>query len=102
MKSHPLFFLCFLCFIIAMSPMTLAQEVDQSKPSGRGNGTQDVLPMITLAVSTLECSVCKKKAELWYTEAFRRLGYRFSYELYPSQRSLVEANSGVVDGMLFV
>ena len=33
-----------------------------------------------------------------YTEAFKRLGYRFTYNIFPPQRGLIEADSGRVDG----
>lgn len=33
-----------------------------------------------------------------YTEAFRELGYRFEYKVYPSKRSSLYANKGYVDG----
>jgi polar amino acid transport system substrate-binding protein len=33
-----------------------------------------------------------------YSEAFKRLGYRFTLVSLPGERSLVDANSGVVDG----
>lgn len=33
-----------------------------------------------------------------YTEAFRRLGYRFAYEVYPLARCTVLAEEGAVDG----
>ncbi|WP_051249664.1 hypothetical protein [Maridesulfovibrio zosterae] len=37
-------------------------------------------------------------AELIYTEAFRRLGKEFRYNVFPAKRSSLMANSGKVDG----
>ena len=36
--------------------------------------------------------------ERLYGEAFRRLGYQFAYQVYPSKRASVMANGGEVDG----
>lgn len=36
--------------------------------------------------------------ELLYSEAFKRLGFTFTYKVYPSKRSSVMANDGEVDG----
>ena len=36
--------------------------------------------------------------ERLYGEAFRRLGYQFAYQVYPSKRASVMANAGEVDG----
>lgn len=33
-----------------------------------------------------------------YREAFRELGYRFTYKIFPSKRSSLNANRGIVDG----
>ncbi|WP_320169401.1 transporter substrate-binding domain-containing protein [Maridesulfovibrio sp.] len=39
-----------------------------------------------------------KHVSLILSEAFRRLGYRFQLESYPSKRALKNSNSGAVDG----
>jgi len=39
-----------------------------------------------------------KYAELLYTEAFRRLGFGFVYEVYPLKRCSAMADAGAVDG----
>jgi len=39
-----------------------------------------------------------RSAELVYTEAFRRLGMKFRYEIYPAKRASMMINTGQVDG----
>lgn len=39
-----------------------------------------------------------KWAELVYTEAFNRLGYKFEYVVYPPKRSSMEVGFGRIDG----
>ncbi len=39
-----------------------------------------------------------RAAQLFYTEAFRRMGYGFALEGLPLERALVEANAGRLDG----
>ncbi len=38
--------------------------------------------------------------EMLYTEAFKRLGYKFNHHAYPSKRSSQMTDSGLADGQL--
>jgi polar amino acid transport system substrate-binding protein len=53
---------------------------------------------IVFAMQNLGCDMCNRAMELFYKEAFSRLGYTFAYNLYPLKRSLAESNAGRIDG----
>ena len=57
----------------------------------------------TIVLSTIAPESLSYFSELSeiYSEAFRRLGYRFRLVSLPGERSLIDANSGVVDGEAF-
>lgn len=101
MKICDLFFCCCFCFIIAISTSGLAQEIGKDNPIGQKTDAEDDIRTIRLSVSMADCAVCARKAELCYTEAFKRLGYRFDYNVNPPQRGIVESNSGRLDGEAF-
>ena len=53
---------------------------------------------VVFAMHNLGCDMCNRAMELFYKEAFSRLGYTFAYNLYPLKRSLSESNAGRIDG----
>ncbi len=53
---------------------------------------------IVLAVNQQGCGVCVRTIDLLYTEAFGRIGYEFAYAFHPLKRSLLESDSGRIDG----
>lgn len=53
---------------------------------------------IVFAMHNRGCDMCNRSLELFYKEAFSRLGYTFAYNLYPLKRSLAESNAGRIDG----
>jgi len=76
---------------LSVSCCGIAFAIDDTK-SGKG-GKQ-----VTLAMNMTGCRFCTKIIDLMYTEAFNRLGYGFAYSFYPLKRSLLESDSGRVDG----
>lgn len=54
--------------------------------------------LVVFAMHDLGCDMCNRAMELFYKEAFSRLGYTFAYNLYPLKRSLSESNAGRIDG----
>nr|WP_320190604.1 ABC transporter substrate-binding protein [uncultured Desulfobacter sp.] len=53
---------------------------------------------IVFAMHNLGCDMCNRAMELFYKDAFSRLGYTFAYNLYPLKRSLAESNAGRIAG----
>nr|WP_319495162.1 transporter substrate-binding domain-containing protein [uncultured Desulfobacter sp.] len=53
---------------------------------------------IVFAMQNLGCDMCNRAMELFYKDAFSRLGYTFAYTIYPLKRSLAESNAGRIDG----
>ena len=53
---------------------------------------------VVFAMHDLGCDMCNRAMELFYKEAFSRLGYTFAYNMYPFKRSLSESNAGRIDG----
>lgn len=53
---------------------------------------------VVFAMPNLGCDICNRVMDLFYKEAFSRLGYTFAYNLYPLKRSLSESNAGRIDG----
>ncbi len=101
MKGCYLFLYFFICFILNVSTTGFGQETGSKSSINQSTSSGFEGKAITLAVSTVDCTVCVRKADLWYTEAFKRLGYGFDYNIYPSKRGLIESNSGRVDGEAF-
>lgn len=66
-------------------------------PTGIYSGDTSKGEMV-FAVNHSGCRFCNRVLSLVYTEAFRQLGYKFSYTLYPLKRSLMESNSGRIGG----
>jgi polar amino acid transport system substrate-binding protein len=91
-----------LWFSLVSSLFTVA--VDGSPAQAQENaGDQQPLAHINrdpivFAMHNIGCDMCNRAMELFYKEAFSRLGYTFAYNLYPLKRSLAESNAGRIDG----
>jgi polar amino acid transport system substrate-binding protein len=101
MRVCRLFLCLFICFIFSVSNTVFGQDTDTNSSKNQSMGSGIERKTITFGISVLDCTVCIRKADLWYTEAFKRLGYGFDYNIYPPVRGLIEVNSGRVDGEAF-
>ena len=60
-----------------------------------GDQSRDTLRM---TMAKLETTFYFRLAKLVYSDAFSRLGYKSEVYSFPSERALIEANSGRLDG----
>jgi polar amino acid transport system substrate-binding protein len=92
----PVFFYLIHAFfcpgLILAGPKTQDQKTDLKAKNGEQGEIvfSTVFPEITPKYKTFKAL---------YTEAFRRLGYGFQIFPYPSERALIDANSGRIDGV---
>ncbi len=87
-----------ILFVILASNPAIAQDTNQlSKkfdPESEKSGQKEIVFSMSKNAST--CSF--EFVLLFYTEVFRRIGYKFRLKACPAERCLQEANSGNVDG----
>lgn len=83
-------------FMIFFSVMMISPTAYGDAASA-GKQTESEHTIVLSTVTPRSISVFNQLS-LVYTEAFKRLGYRFRLVSLPGERSLVDANSGVVDG----
>jgi polar amino acid transport system substrate-binding protein len=83
--------------LVALQSAAFAQP-SPSSPSSKDPAPADQQAVIKLAIPELEGTFLYKFSALKFTEAFKRLGYRFELHALPSERALRESNSGHMDG----
>ena len=75
---------CFLVFFLLSFPASANDSMTST--------------IVLAYVEDAENSIIHEKAHLIYTEAFRRLGFRYEYRFYPTQRCSIASDTGAVDG----
>lgn len=94
------YYLIIVITIFTFWGMPIPIEAGEQKDSGLSpTEAEKGSKTITLAFLTSKCAQCNRLINLLYTEALQRFGYKFNYETHPPQRSLIEANSGRIDGL---
>jgi len=80
--------------MLALAPAGPGLAQDAGSKGQNLNGR----PVITLSVIGSDCESCYHFTRMFYAEAFARLGYDCRVVTLPSERGLIEANAGRLDG----
>jgi hypothetical protein len=90
--------LLWFSLIYSLSILTVGGSAAQENAKGDKPLEHIDRAPIVFAMHNLGCNMCNRAMELFYKEAFSRLGYTFAYNLYPLKRSLAESNAERIDG----
>jgi len=90
--------LILITLIMSAAALYFVQSVLSGSPPEKGSASKQQTRTIRLAFPELAETYLYRLAKLIYTEAFARLGYGIELHLFPSERSLLESNSGRMDG----
>lgn len=94
-KKIALFCICLLYSILFPGSAGCNNSGNALQPSPVDPGKKQIL----FAINYIGCDPYNRFMELLYKEAFSRLGYTFSYSVYPMKRTNFALNAGQVDGV---
>lgn len=84
--------------LIALVVLAAAPAMEPDTLAGPGPGATPARAVMRFTTALTRDTYPWRLAQLLYTEAFGRLGYRFELYTFPIERALLEADAGRMDG----